>query len=160
MRLRVQKPLILKGRHHVCMAKNITFLSRNQQVLNSNLAITTGKRSLLKIWTNLRFTNFLKKARSTVIIVASQKLISISPTQENIPSPCLGILRVVAWSSAILFQEAGAARAIQDLLRFTLQHGWIFITLKNVKKYFHDAPTGLKVSRINQQYKLILINLN
>ena len=61
--LRVQKPLILKGRHHVCMAKNITFLSRNQQVLNSNLAITTGKRSLLKIWTNLRFTNFSQKSK-------------------------------------------------------------------------------------------------
>ena len=43
---------------------------------------------------------------------------------------------------------------IQGLLSFTLQHGRKFIALKNVKKYFHEAPKVVKVMRINKQCEI------
>ena len=38
--------------------------------------------------------------------------------------------------------------------KFTLQHGWTFITTKSVKHYFHDTPKGVKVWGLYKQFEL------
>ena len=65
------------------MAKTISFLSRNQQVLSSSLIITTGKKtSTVKDLNKLKLTNFSEKAMFMVVSGANERVTSIPPTQE------------------------------------------------------------------------------
>ena len=96
------------------MAKTITFLSRNQQVLSASLFITIRrKHQLLKICTNLKFTNFSEKAIS--VIKWSKSKNDINPSHIRIfqlagymhQSYSLRILTVVAWSNIPVPQKPG-----------------------------------------------------
>ena len=55
------------------VAKTISFLSSNQQVLS--LIITIGKRPTVKYLNKLKIDKLCKKARSVVIIVTNTKVI-------------------------------------------------------------------------------------
>ena len=55
---------------------------------------------------------------------------------------CLGILRMVAWGHAPVFQKTRATRGIKGLLRFNLQYN-----------YCHDAP---KRATVQGMYNLNL----
>ena len=48
-----------------------------------------------------------------------------------------------------------ATRGIKEMVRFTLQQGWLPIKLKIVKKYCHDDdPKGVKVWGMYKQFEL------
>lgn len=114
MRLELTGLKIHEGIQQVCMAKTITFLSRNQQVLSASLFITIRrKHQLLKICTNLKFTNFSEKAIS--VIKWSKSKNDINPSHIRIfqlagymhQSYSLRILTVVAWSNIPVPQKPG-----------------------------------------------------
>lgn len=53
--------------------------------------------------------------------------------------------------------RTGTTGGIRGLLRGTLQHGLLFITLRSVKKYCHDAPEGL-MSRVSTNNLNLSVN--
>ena len=97
------------------------------------------KQQLLKIWTNLQCTNLSENARSMVVSRENQRVISLYhvtleyPEYIYQPSSYLGILGVIAWDNKPVFPKTWATRGMRGSLRFTLQHGWLFIKLKLLK---------------------------
>ena len=55
-----------------------------------------------------------------------------------------GDIEAVCLGSCTSISKDWAIRKIWGLLKFNRQHGWPFITLKIVKKYFHAATEWLK----------------
>ena len=80
-----------------CMSKTVRFPSRHEQVLSSRLSLPQEKHQLLKIWTNLKFTNFSEKSKSMVVSPANQRVISIPYIQEYLDLQNLSNSHHLAW---------------------------------------------------------------
>ena len=129
------------------MAKAIRFLSIGYE-LQSHYHRKNINWANLKIRTNLKFTNLSQKSKVYGNNCSKGKSdISLSHTRQSRLAEYM-ILWVVVCGNAPVLQKAGTTRGIQCLLNFTLQHGWPSITLKNIKKYFHDALKGINLLRI------------
>lgn len=132
-----------------CIVKTVKFPSKNQQVLNSSLIITTGKTVTVK---NLNQPEILKLFLESM--VKESKLIkpgnNINHSHRRTPrlarytyqSSCLGYW----WLSGPLFQKTGIKRAIKGLLRL------LFIMVDQI--YCHDVPKEVKVRDMYDQFEL------
>ena len=119
-----------------CMAKRVRS-SKNQQVQPYE------KHQLLQIWTNPKLTSFSKKQGLWWYQFPMYK--NVQASRIYLPFMILsGDIEAVCLGSCTSISKDWAIRKIWGLLKFTRQHGWPFITLKIVKKYFHAATEWLK----------------
>ena len=103
------------------------------------------KHQLLKIWTKLKFINLLGKLRSKVVKEANQRMKSI--------------FQIYLQTKVCKLSTINRKQHWTRLLRFTLQYGWSFITMKSIKKYCHDDTKRVKVGACTNNLNLT-VNYN